>query len=212
MGREKSVRLVVIAALCCSLFAAPVQSQSGAIAPYGDESLIDCHVYDLTPGLVYVYIALHQWSGSSLGTRFSVQVPWSLTYFGEDSPYVKLGDALNGVTVCYESCLPSSPTPVLVLRLMFFGQGLTPPCTYFSVEPHPADSVAQSLDCDGNTFRPTTGIAIVNPDSGCLCQVANAGLGGQDEPGDGSAASTAHFCAWVPVEQNTWGAIKSLYR
>ena len=211
MGRGKLVCLIVVTAMCCALWADPAQSQAGVIAPYGDESLTDCHIYDLAPGLVYVYVA-HQWSVPSLGVRFRVQVPQTLTYIAEDSPYVKLGDALNGVTVCYESCVSSNPTPVLVLTLMFFGSGITPYCSYLSVVPHLGDPALQSLDCEGNPLWPSRGIAIVNPNSGCLCQIANADLGGQDKPGDGSAKAATHFCTWVPVEQNTWGAIKSLYR
>jgi hypothetical protein len=211
MGRGKLVCLFVVTAICCALSAEPARPQAGAIVPYGDESLTDCHIYDVAPGLLYVYIA-HQWSESSLGVRFRVQIPPMLTYLGEDSPYVKLGDGLSGVTVCYESCVSSNPTPVLVLRLMFFGSGTTPPCTYFSVEPHLEDATLMSLDCDGNPMWPTSGIAIVNPDGGCFCHAANVDSGGEDKPGERGSTSTAHFCTWVPVEQNTWGAIKSLYR
>jgi len=116
------------------------------------------------------------------------------------------------VTVCYETCLPTDTTPVLILTITLFGSGITAQCTYLSVEPHPEDPTVQSLDCDGNSYSMTSYFAIVNPNSGCYCTVANAESGGQDKPRDGSAASTAHFCTWVPVERNTWGAIKSLYR
>ena len=211
MGRGKLVCLFVVTAICCTLSVEPARSQGGLIAPSASESWIDCEIFDVAPGLLYVYI-LHQWSEPSMGVRFRVEVPPTLTYLGEESQYVKLGDALNGVTVCYESCVSSSESPIVALRLMLFGSGITPPCTYMSVEPHSEDPALQSLDCDGNLLWPNDGIAIVNPDISCPCYAANVGWGDQDKPGDGSAASTAHFCTWVPVEQNTWGAIKSLYR
>lgn len=212
MDRSKLVCLGVLVVLCCSLFAVPAHSQSGTIGAYGDENMIECHIYDVTPGLVYVYIGYHQWTGSSLGTRFRVEFPLSLTYITEDSPFLKLGDALSGVTVCYESCLPSSTAPVLILRMLFFGSAITMPCSRLTIEPHPEDTTVQSLDCEGIQYRPTTFSAIVNPDATCWCQVVNAELRAEDTRIDVSDGSAAHFCTWVPVEQNTWGAIKSLYR
>jgi hypothetical protein len=194
--------------MCCVAWliaATPARSQPGSVSIFGDPELTDCNIHD-TVGIVDVYVA-HLWSGPTEGVRFRVDPypGFEMVYLAEESPYLTLGLSLNGVTVCYDACLSS---PGLILTLRFFGQGLTPPCTYIRVVGHPEDDAVLVLDCDANVMYGSGGTAIVHPTPECLCL---AGPGAAAIKGKAKQPSP-DFCYWVPVERSSWGMIKSLYR
>ena len=202
MGRVRVVCLIGLSILVSITLASGLGAQAESISVFGNPTLNDCNIVD-NGGLVVLYVG-HVFSAGAMGARFSVDVPPGWLYLGETSPFAsKVGDATSGTTICYENCLAN---PGLVLTVNFFGAAVGP-CNQVTIEPHLEDGEILALDCDWNLMSPTGGAAVVNPDGSCAC---HAGPGSEDEV-DGAKEPENHFCAWVPVEKTTWGAIKSMY-
>ena len=180
-----------------------VHAQGGTIVVSSDAGLSDCSIVD-AGGLVQVYVG-HLYNQDVRGARFRFDtggLPW--THLGSTSPYVTMGDPLNGITVCYESCLS---TPGVILELLLFGFS-APACSPVGIDGHPVDGMIWALDCESNLLYASGGNAVVNPTVECPCHADPGRAELKDEP----RKSAANFCAAVPVEQSTWGMIKSLYR
>ena len=73
----------------------------------------------------------------------------------------------------------------------FFTMGMTPPCCYYPVRPDPAASSGwvEVVDCNYQLTYGNGGIGIINGAPQCDC---------------------GYPCP-VPVEETTWGEVKSLY-
>ena len=86
----------------------------------------------------------------------------------------------------------------MILTLQFFAQGLSETCSGFRVVPHPGLGMVGVLDCESpsNLLQGTGGCVFVNADWNCDCNIG-----------------TLLTCDDLsPVEDTTWGQIKTLYR
>jgi hypothetical protein len=103
-------------------------------------------------------------------------------------PYIGTGNASTGITIAYGMCVTS---PNMIMKIDFFAQGLSPPCSYIRVVPDPAAVPPGVLVADCSFPLPilqiaTGGAMVVNPDPSCMCS--------------------------IPVEETTWGQVKALYQ
>jgi hypothetical protein len=194
-------RLFIIYCFVLSI-AVSAAGQPGYIGLFADAGGTTCDAYDV-PGLVNIYVVHVHTQGAS-ACQFIIRDPWcsELTYISETlpSPYLKIGTCAGpyatGCAIAYLSCRPS---PNLVLTLTYFGQGTTINCCCMYVEPDPTASPPgiYVTDCADppNLLTASGGVVKFNPDGTCSGWYC----------GEGCINSP------VPVEDNTWGAIKALY-
>lgn len=204
MTKGRVVCLVCLSVLIVAAAVSGAGAQAGSIAVFGDENLVSCNIGD-NPGLVKLYVG-HVYMSGARGARFVVGLPSTLVFLQETSPFAWTGDSASGITICYGACLSGSQ---LILEINTFGAGVTFPCSYINVMPDPAEPSGSvvALDCDWNVTFPTSGPAVVNPTPGCSCTLC---LSCTTEIAE-TSPGVSHFCSWVPVEQTTWGKIKSMY-
>lgn len=182
----KRMLLALVASLV--IFANTAMAQDpGSVWVFSDPDLTDCNVVD-TGGLLTTYLAHNSPSGA-LAVGFKLDV--------SDTGWIHLGDQWNfplfigtsiyGVSISYQACVADQ---------IFLGSasflGASAPCMYISIGPDPGSVTGQveAIDCNQNKVFPLAGSAVVN-----------------------SEVFEDMFCACtVPVEQTTWGAIKSQYR
>ncbi len=162
-------------------------AQTGSLAVAGDLSGADCNLADI-PGLCTYYI-VHLSAPGATAAQFSAPQPGCMTaaLWLSDTPVfpVTIGNSQSGVAVGYGECLTS---PITVLSINFFCQGLTGPCCYYQVLPDPngPSGTIEMVDCDNQLLTGVGGIeGIFNSGPGCDCAVG--------------------------VEASTWGKVKSLY-
>ena len=181
--------------ITCTTFA-----EIGNIGLFSDPGGTTCNLYDDIPGLVQIFVVqnyIPTWADGAMEARFMVQCDGgvNMTYIDEiiTDPHISEGNSLTGIDISFYSCHPS---PHLILTIRYFGEGLTDPCSYCRVVPHPEEKNVQTppgiylVFCFEDDlplwFHATGGEIVVNPDAGCNCD--------------------------VPVEETSWGKIKSLYR
>ena len=165
----------------------------GTIAVFGDAQGANCYMYDLTPGLLQVYV-VHLNHDGMAASQFKVEVvgDFDATYLGEyptDPGDVTVGYAFEGIMMGYGECVPS---PAHILTMSFYVQGRSPKCCAFEVVAFPQGNPPGLLgvDCNEDLVEIEGGITYVNPDGTCVCLV----------PG-----------VTTPVLPTTWGKVKSLY-
>lgn len=178
--------------MCCSLLvsvnAFGQASSPGSIDIFADLSYADCCIMDVVPGLVHVYI-VHVYTNGARESWFRLDNPACnlMTYVGETTAGVDIPEnsVLEGIGIIYGDCLVS---PILLVTVHFFAQGMSPACCYLTMVPAPfaASGRIEALDCDYNLMFPSGGQAIINPTPECSCT--------------------------YPVQGTTWGGIKSIYR
>jgi hypothetical protein len=97
---------------------------------------------------------------------------------------VTIGSSQTGVAVGYGACLGS---PIAVLAINYFGNGLTGGCCPYPVLPDPnvPSGQIEVVDCADNLITATGFTSVINPDPTCDCD--------------------------VPTQDSTWGGIKALY-
>ena len=183
------MKKVLLLVVCLLLTASLTYAQPGSIGVFGDPAGATCDIYDLAPNLVDVYV-VHVFSPGASACQFMVDDSGIfMTYISETvyPYYIGIGNSRLGICIGFGGCVPS---PNLVLTMQYFGQALTPPCSYIKVVPHPFASPPGLLvwDCNypANILTATGGKAIVNPTASCMCD--------------------------VPTEETTWGQIKNLYK
>jgi len=168
-------------------------AQPGSIGLFADPGATNCNLTDAAPGLMLVYV-VHVMSPGATASQFSVTAEpcFAATYLSEavTAPYIKIGTCWgSGCAIAYGSCVPS---PAMILTLQYFGSGLTSGCCFMHVKPDlsttPPKATVLVTDCASppNLLIATGGEAIVNTDETCNCN--------------------------VPVEETSWGQIKSLYK
>jgi hypothetical protein len=164
----------------------------GSIGVFSDPGGTNCDIYDFAPGLITVYV-VHVNSTGATAAQFRVDnVSWgagTLTFLGEISAYpTVIGNSQSGISIGYGACIVS---PNLLLTINYFGSGLTPPCSYIKVVPDPQAIPPGNVlvvDCGipAAKWTATGGAMVVNPLESCLCD--------------------------IPVQETTWGRVKSLYQ
>lgn len=166
----------------------PLQSYPGWLQPASDVQGQSCYIFDDVPKLLTVHIVHLNTTGVTASSFASPMPPCMLaTYLSDTVVFpATVGNSQIGVSVGYGACRVS---PIHVLTMNYFGQGLTPPCCLYPVLPNPqsASGLVEAVDCT-STLRSIAGVyAVVNASLGCDCGVQLA------------------------VHESTWGRIKSLY-
>ena len=163
----------------------------GGIGIYSDMVGVDCNLWDNVAGLCpyyIVHIPLPGSIGAASASQFSAPKPACLMamWLSDTAKFpVTIGSSQLGVAIGYGVC---TPLPTHVLTMNYFCQALTPPCCVYRVLPDPAIASGQIevVDCSFVTQFGVGMCAVVNPDASCPC--------------------------WAtPVEESTWGKIKSIY-
>ena len=118
----------------------------------------------------------------------------TMTYLGESKvapPLEITGNIVDGYDVRYGSCISGS---LAIMQILYFGTATSATCSWVEVSAAPAAVTGQveGSDCNEEVVVVSGRQSPVNPDESCECSV----LG----------------CRPVPVEETTWGGIKSLYR
>jgi hypothetical protein len=173
------------------------QPPAGFIGVYSDVGGGDFTLDDCCPGLMNTYI-VHSHTMAT-GCRFWAPKPACMDaiYLTESSPYPSSGNSQTGIIVSYGQCLSA---PIHVLTISWLALGTTPNCCCYFIFPDPtADPPGIYVsDCSdpsqlllGNSY-----IAIINQNAEC---------------GEHTIPDTCINYP-VPVENSTWGSIKSLYR
>lgn len=169
-------------------------AQTGSIGLFSDVMGTNCDVYDSAPGLVLVYV-VHVYTPGATASQFIVADMWgnTMTYLSEavTAPYIKIGTcagpAATGCAIAYGGCVGS---PNMILTLQYFASGTTPTCSYLQVmaDPSATPPGIYVTDCADppNLLTATGGDVVLNPDATCMCD--------------------------IPVEETSWGQIKSLYQ
>ncbi|MCK5645104.1 MAG: hypothetical protein KAJ19_30165 [Gammaproteobacteria bacterium] len=154
-----------------------------------------CNSYDQQPGLIKIYV-YHVFTPGATASQFMVVSSSGayLTYLGESSPFdAVIGNSQTGIAISYGACLSS---PISLLEIMYFGMGLSETCSFISVRPSPSTPSGniEVADCSDppNVLFSVGGDLVINPDESCMWWEC--------------------FCDPDPVEQTSWGQIKSLYR
>lgn len=191
------MKKALMVAFCLLLVAGSVFAQGGQIGLFSDVFGTNCNVYDAAPGLVVVYV-VHVYAIGATAAQFSVDdVTWSggaMTPLAEavTNPFIKIGTCANslggtGCAIAYGGCYAS---PNMILTIQYFGSGLTPNCRYIQVMPDPSATPPgiYVTDCSDPPLLMGAdgGAMVINPDPTCLCD--------------------------IPVEETSWGQIKSLYK
>jgi hypothetical protein len=181
-----SIGLLLVASLAFA--------QTGSIGLFADPAALSCDVYDSGPGLVIVYV-IHVYTPGATASQFIVASMWgnAMTYLSEavTAPYIKIGTCAGpgatGCAIAYGSCVGS---PNMIMMIQYFASGLTPPCSYLQVmaDPTATPPGIYVTDCADppNLLTATGGDVVINPIEGCFCN--------------------------IPVEDTSWGQIKSLYQ
>ncbi|UCH82912.1 MAG: hypothetical protein JSW50_10595 [Candidatus Latescibacterota bacterium] len=181
----KSALLLFSILVMCS---GAASAQSGYIGLFSDPQGIDCDLFDNVAGLCTYYV-FHQATPGAIASQFSAPLPGCMVaaiWLSDTAVFpVTIGNSQNGVAIGYGSCLAA---PIHILSINIFCQGLTPTCCAYPVLPDPAVPSGQIevVDCDNNLLVGLGSYASVNPDHSCCC-----------------------YC--TPVDDSTWGEIKSLY-
>ena len=180
------MRWTVLLASLLAFCASPLAAQGGHLALFSDPAGTDCGIYDTITEVKVVYV-FHVNTLGATGSQFSAPNPAcsQLTYLGDQHVFnVTLGDSQNGVAIAYGTCRTGT---FLIMRINYVAEGLTEPCCYYPVLPDPREpSDILGVDCDFELHTLSGGSAIINPNATCHCD--------------------------VPVEDTSWGQIKSLYQ
>jgi hypothetical protein len=184
----KKALLLCIAILCISSL---VFAQAGTLGVFADPGGTVCDLTDAAPGLVLVYI-VHMFSPGGTAAQFGIEETHPMTYLSESpGTYIKIGTCAGpsgfGCAIAYGGCYP---TPNMILTIQYFGSGLSPACSYIKVveDGTAVPPILAVTDCADppNLLDATGGIGYFNNDGNCPCD--------------------------VPVEETSWGQIKSLYK
>jgi hypothetical protein len=160
------------------------------IGLYADPSGESCNIVATTPfALTYVYV-VHVTDGAA-ASMFRAPKPacWTgATWIGDSTPYcagVGCGDSQTGIALVYGACR----IDVHILTITYFVQGASESCCLYPLLPHPWSPGGQVevADCQFNPGVAMGLIAAVNGGPTCPCGYP------------------------VPVEETTWGRVKSLY-
>lgn len=156
------------------------------IGIFADPAATSCEISD-PGGNVQVKVYVVQTSDVQPVVGSAWKLEWdagmSMDYISDDTtPYSKVGDAANGVSVFYFTCTAGT---ILIDTVTFLSHGTSAPCSYMRLGPHPTQNrVIIQCNFAGTPF--VAGEGIVNPTPACTCNVT--------------------------TEPATWGRVKALYR
>ena len=157
---------------------------------YVDENGYDAHIVDQNPALITLYVVAYL-PEPATAVQFSAPKPacFLATYLDEHTPFpIRIGNSQYDVAIAFGTCIS---TPQNVLTILYFGEGLTGDCCLYPLDMGADDPAGipghiTYTDCSDppeiGNFR--AGSSVVNWIPGCDS----------------------------PVEQSTWGHVKSLYK
>lgn len=164
-------------------------ANGGMIGVYADPGGADCNLVDAIPGLCTYYV-MHMYAPAVTASQFMIVSEHLGIFLSEISPFfVVIGTSATGIQIAYGACLAS---PIHILTLNYFCQGITPPCATMSVVGHPTAEPPGlfAADCDYNLVRACGLTSPINGDGSCPCV--------DDLPSG--------------VEPATWGHVKAMFR
>lgn len=153
----------------CFLACAPttVFAQAGTIGLFRDIRGESNQLSD-NPGVVEFHV-VHVGASAVAACAFSAPAPacLSATYLDDAAVFaVTIGNSQSptGVSIGYGGCLA---TPVHVLTVRFFSQGLTGECCVFPIKDISTSGRVEVVDCDHNLYEANTTPGIVNATPNC---------------------------------------------
>jgi len=184
----KRAVLMALALLGVSSFA--LGQEIGSIDVFSNAALTTCNYNAVSGGILRVYVAHTHTTGTAASmwklTRSAGAEGLVLSLIGATSPYLTIGTNVEeSFAVSYQGCLSGS---FLIATVTYLGEGLTPACALFTIEPAndaPTGKI-EMVDCADNKFvLDQAGQGRINPDGTCQCS--------------------------VPASATTWGKVKALY-
>jgi len=159
----------------------------GVIGTYATPAGLNCNLTE-APGLFAIAV-VHVLSPGASAAQFAAPLQpcmIGVMWFGDMAVFaVTLGDSQSGVSIGYGSC-EISPTHILTIN--YFGAGTSSLCCPYPVvaNPNEPSGTVNVVDCVGNLITNVpTQTSFINGDATCQCL--------------------------TPVEETTWGHIKSIY-
>jgi hypothetical protein len=161
-------------------------AQGGSVGIFADTGGTNCNLSDMLPGLCPYYV-VHVYHAGAAASQFSAPKPACFLgiWLSDTAVFpVTIGSSQAGVAIGYGTC-QAAPTHVLTINM--FCQGLTGPCCRYPVlaDPNVPSGQIEVVLCDNSLVYGTGGEGIVNSNATCNCD--------------------------VPVQDSTWGKVKSLY-
>jgi hypothetical protein len=161
-------------------------AQGGSVGIFADTGGTNCNLADATAGLCAYYV-VHVYHAGAAASQFAAPKPACHmgTFLSDTAVYpVTIGGSQAGVAIGYGTC-QAAPTHVLTMNV--FCMGLTGQCCRWPVvaDPNVPSGQIEIVLCDNSLVFGTGGEGIVNSNPTCNCD--------------------------VPVQDSTWGKVKSLY-
>ncbi len=198
----------MMALLIIAIASISATAQPGSLGIFADVSGTNNDLNDTGVGLLLLYV-VHVYTPGATAVQFAIPHPWcfTATYLSEavTAPYIKIGTCsgpnATGCAIAYGSCMSS---PNMILTMQYFKQGTTLNCCCLYILPDPSATPREILvtDCADppNLLTISGGFNLINRDENCWCDCGGC---------------TSDVCINgnpLPVEDTTWGAIKTLYR
>jgi hypothetical protein len=183
--------LLLFAIILLSASVASAQLPGGAVGVYSDNAGTSCNFLSNAPGLVSFYY-YHLSSPGATAIEFQADLTGFnySSFLGDISPFtLKQNPFHSGTSIAYGACLSNN---IYLGAANYLGAGTTPTCQKIFVTVHPVPSTPGAttplmVNCSDALIQVSGSYGIFNNDGSCLCT--------------GS----------VPVNESSWGQIKSLY-
>ena len=175
------MKRTLLIGVCIVFCASMAFVQNGSIAVFSDLGGSDCNFVD-AGSLVQVQI-FHVSTPGATASEWMLDVTQvNWSHLGDTADFaLVIGKSTTGASISYEACLVGN---VKLMIVNFFGSNAAP-CGLIGIVAAPGKAGVRSVDCDENSLLITGGEGRVNSDGTCTCA--------------------------VPVNETTWGSIKSLY-
>jgi hypothetical protein len=180
--------MLIAVCIVCTAGVASAQLP-GSVGLFADVDATECNIINLAGGMVNVHI-IHVYHDGATAAMFQIVdggTGWFEGAYTKPAAMTTIGAPMTGISIGYG--VPCATAPTYLGDQAFFASAAAPDCTYLSVVPHPdaLTGLIEGVDCAQTKTFPTGGQAIVNPVlPDCDCD--------------------------TPVEETTWGGIKSLYQ
>ena len=184
---KRGLLLMVIVLLSASV--AFAQLPGGAVGVYADELGTSCNFVD---GPLFTFYMYHLSSPGATAVEFQLDitgVPVGM-HLGDVTPFLlKQGAFADGTSIAYQACLSNN---VYLGAANYISAGPAPVCLAIHIIAHPIPSVSGATtplaySCASEFMETSGSMGTFNNDGSCLC-----------------TGST-------PVNESSWGQIKSLY-
>ena len=175
--------------LVLMLSASMAFAQGGSIGVFSDTGGASCNLTDAAPGLLSFYV-VHVLTPGASASQFIAAAPACMlgaTYLSDSAPFsVTIGSSQTGVAIGYGACLSA---PIHCLTINFFAGGTSSTCCIYEVTADPlvTSGEIEIVDCDENLLFGVGQSGVINADATCACVDI------------------------IPVQESSWGQIKSLY-